>query len=159
MKRARATRWRLLSISAAVAAIVASGAAAQTATYTRLGGRAAASAPARVEVFTNGAILLTQVGGATVYQLDGLQQLEAELSQGLPGDEASAQRIALERMKRLGPALQLRVANAGRGLMLAREYGVERVPAVVIDGKAVVYGMTDVAEAVAAYRAKSKGRP
>jgi integrating conjugative element protein (TIGR03757 family) len=116
-------------------------------------------APVKVEVFTNAGIALANVSTATVYQLDALQRLEAELSQGLPADEAQAQRIAQQRMQRMGAVLQQRVANASQGLMLAREYGIERVPAVVIDGKAIVYGVADVAAAVAAYRPSQGARP
>jgi integrating conjugative element protein (TIGR03757 family) len=146
--------------AAAALAAVAVAAGAQTSRSTAVTSvQDGPAAPLKVEVFTNAAIPLANIGQATVYQLDGLQLIEAELSQGLPGDEVQAQRIAQERMQRMGTALQKRVANAGRGLMLAREYGIERVPAVVIDGKAVVYGMPDVAAAVAAYRSKQGARP
>ncbi|HET9641885.1 MAG TPA: DUF1525 domain-containing protein, partial [Burkholderiaceae bacterium] len=83
-------------------------------------------APVKVEVFTNAGIALANVGAAMVYQLDALQRLEVELSHGLPADESQAQRIAQQRMQRMGAALQQRVANASQGLMLAREYGIER---------------------------------
>lgn len=148
-------RMRLWLCVAAALATVAFGACAQStrSTVVTSVGHGPAE-PLKVEVFTNAAIALANIGEATVYQLDGLQLLETELSQGLPADEGQAQRIAQERMQRMGPVLQQRVANAGRGLMLAREYGIERVPAVVINGKAVVYGMPDVAAAVAAYRSK-----
>lgn len=128
---------------------------AVTATLVLSSGAAeAASPPARprVEVFTNSAIYLTNTEGATVYLLDGLQQLEAQLSQGLPGDQAQATAIASARMKAIGPAkLQELAANAARGIVLAQQYGVDRAPAIVFDGRAVVYGMTDIAAATAFY--------
>jgi len=109
------------------------------------------AAPHRVEVFVNSAMLLTHADGATVYLLDGLQLLEAQLSQGLPSTEAEAARVARERVQRLGGQLQARAANAAQGMVLAAQYGIDRIPAVVIDGRAIVYGMTDVQKAVAAY--------
>lgn len=111
-----------------------------------------------VEVFSNSAIPLSRAGTATVYLLDGLQLLEAELSAGLPGDEAQAQKLASERMRRLGPQLQQRVSNVAKGLTLARQYGIEHVPAVVIDGSAIVYGVTDVEQAVALYLQRRGGK-
>lgn len=115
------------------------------------GVRAVATVP-RIEVFTNSAIYLTNTQGATVYQLDGLQQLEEQLSQGLPGDQAQATAIASARMKAIGQArLQELTANAARGIVLAQQYGVDRAPAIVFDGRAVVYGMTDVAAATTFY--------
>lgn len=109
------------------------------------------AAPHRVEVFVNSAMLLTHADGATVYLLDGLQLLQEQLSQGLPTTEAEAARVARERMQRLGGQLQARAANAAQGMALAAQYGIDRIPAVVIDGRAIVYGMTDVQKAVAAY--------
>uniref|UniRef100_UPI0013D2A233 DUF1525 domain-containing protein n=1 Tax=Klebsiella pneumoniae TaxID=573 RepID=UPI0013D2A233 len=44
----------------------------------------------KVEVFVNSAMVLTNAQGATVYRLDGLQQLQDELSQGLPSDPNKA---------------------------------------------------------------------
>lgn len=109
------------------------------------------ASPHRVEVFVNSAMLLTHADGATVYLLDGLQLLQEQLSQGLPTTEAEATRVARERMQRLGGQLQARAANAAQGLALAAQYGIDRIPAVVIDGRAIVYGVTDVQKAVAAY--------
>ena len=107
--------------------------------------------PHRVEVFVNSAMLITNAAGATVYLLDGLQMLEAQLSQGLPATEAEAAQVARERVQRLGGQLQQRAANAAQGMVLAAQYGIDRIPAIVIDGCAIVYGMTDVHKAVAAY--------
>lgn len=107
--------------------------------------------PHRVEVFVNSAMLITNAAGATVYLLDGLQLLEAQLSQGLPATEAEAAQVARERVQRLGGQLQQRAANAAQGMVLATQYGIDRIPAIVIDGRAIVYGMTDVQKAVAAY--------
>lgn len=106
---------------------------------------------ARVEVFTNSSILLKSTEGAKIYYLDGLMQLEDQLSQGLPADADQASIIVRQRAKALGRALQERAMNAGEGMTRAAYYGVNRVPAVVFNGQAVVYGVTDIAQARALY--------
>jgi len=105
----------------------------------------------KVEVFANSSMLVQNVGQATVYRVDGLRMLELELSQGLPADQAQAARVAQARMRGLGSALRERTQNAMRGLALARHYGVDRMPAVVVNGQAIIYGVTDVAEALRHY--------
>ena len=47
--------------------------------------------------------------------------------------------------------------QSAAGLINAAEYGVDRYPAIVFDGNAVVYGVTDIGEALRHYR-KWKGR-
>jgi integrating conjugative element protein (TIGR03757 family) len=46
----------------------------------------------------------------------------------------------------MGPA-----KNAAFGLAKAAQYGVDRYPAIVFDGRAVVYGVTDLVDAVERY--------
>jgi len=113
---------------------------------------------AHVEVFTNSSILLTGTEGARIYYVDGLEQLENELSQGLPEDPQRAAQIARNRLRMMGSALQKRAMNAGEGITRASYYGVNRVPAVVFDGKAIVYGVTDIRRAVALYEQTQTAR-
>ncbi len=42
--------------------------------------------------------------------------------------------------------------RAALGLLKAAEYGIDRYPAIVFDGYAVVYGVTDIGEALRQYR-------
>jgi integrating conjugative element protein (TIGR03757 family) len=87
--------------------------------------------------------------GMTVYQLDGLENFEAYLSQQLPSAPKAAEKEALRRLQQID-SLRLQAAkDAARGLTLVNEYGIDRVPAVVFDGRAVVYGVTDVEVAIA----------
>ena len=44
------------------------------------------------------------------------------------------------------------VQNAAVGLAKAMQYGIDRYPAIVFDGKAVVYGLTDLNSALDHYR-------
>ena len=117
--------------------------------------------PARtspVEVFTNSGILLTNIGEAKVFYMDGLQQLQDALSQGLPGDPERAAEIARQRAKAMGSALQTRAMNSAEGMTRAAYYGVNKVPAIVFDGRVVVYGVTDIAQARLLYAKSSATR-
>jgi integrating conjugative element protein (TIGR03757 family) len=117
------------------------------------------SSPTKIEVFTNSTTLLTNTAGAQIYVLDGLKMLELELSQGLPSDAQASAQIAQERIARMGPALQKRAANAAQAITLAKQYGIERVPAVVFGGQTVVYGASDVAHAAALFnQQRSRGK-
>jgi integrating conjugative element protein (TIGR03757 family) len=110
-----------------------------------------------VEVFTNSAILLTNVRDARVYLLDGLEQISSELSAGLPANEQAAQQIVQQRLTRIGAAaLQQRTKGAAEGIVRAANYGVDRVPAVVFDGHAVVYGERDIDVARVQYRRQAE---
>jgi integrating conjugative element protein (TIGR03757 family) len=112
-----------------------------------------------IEVFTTSdrpiAIMASarrNVFAVTAYQLDGLEHFETYLSLELPRDPNAAEAEALRRLQHID-ALRLQPAkNAARGLTLAVQYGINRVPAVVFDGQAVVYGATDVKIATAHYR-------
>lgn len=117
--------------------------------------------PVRVEVFAGHDRPMQAGRGADspsvsidleVYALDGIERFEAILSDRLPTDRNAARRAAL---KRVGQMDALRVEEAQRatlGLLKAAEYGVDRYPAIVFDGQTVVYGVTDIGEALRHYR-------
>lgn len=89
----------------------------------------------------------------TIYAVDGLERFESGLSEGLPNDPDAAKAEALRRIQhpdeaRMGPA-----KNAAFGLAKAVQYGVDRYPAIVFDGRAVVCGVTDLVEALDRYEA------
>ncbi|MEM7669223.1 MAG: TIGR03757 family integrating conjugative element protein [Pseudomonadota bacterium] len=88
----------------------------------------------------------------TVYRLDGLEHFETYLSQQLPREPKAAETEALRRLQHIDPMRLQSAKNAARGLTLASEYGIDRVPAVVFDGRAVVYGVTVVEIAIVQYR-------
>jgi integrating conjugative element protein (TIGR03757 family) len=48
--------------------------------------------------------------------------------------------------------------NAAIGLAKAVQYGVDRYPAVVVNGTVVVYGVTDLVDAAARYEAWRRGQ-
>ncbi|MEA3278207.1 MAG: TIGR03757 family integrating conjugative element protein [Pseudomonadota bacterium] len=87
-----------------------------------------------------------------VYEVDGIDSLDAMLSKQLPPDPQAAKRLAQERSGQLKASRVDAARQAAIGLLKAAEYGIDRYPAIVLDGQAVVYGVTDVGEALRHYR-------
>lgn len=110
--------------------------------------------PLRIDVFTTedrpvrGATeFLKHHPGATlhVHRVDRIERIEAELSFNLSADPDKAGRQALERLQGLSKERQEQLEQTAKGLALAVQLGIERVPAIVIDQDRVIYGMTDLA--------------
>ncbi|QTP58174.1 TIGR03757 family integrating conjugative element protein [Billgrantia antri] len=103
-----------------------------------------------IEVFTTaGEPAVNVPSGVAVIELDAPGRLDAELSRDLPADPNVAEAMMRERMAT--PEWQEtadRYADSYLGLARAWQLGIEKVPAVVIDGSYVIYGQPDVAEAV-----------
>lgn len=106
------------------------------------------SARADVLVVTDSHHPVEPTANATVVELDAPTRIEDELAQHLPGDPDQAATLVRQRLHDGGPALQQRLEQAYRGVAMAFELGVARIPAVVIDQRYVVYGEPDVARAV-----------
>jgi len=87
------------------------------------------------------------------YPLDGIAALEAKLSEGLPPEPETGKREALQRISELQRHDIEQVHRAATGLLRALELGLDRYPAIVFEGQAVVYGVTDLHEALRLYRA------
>jgi len=90
-----------------------------------------------------------------VIYLDAAAEIEAELASGLPADPQRAETIARQRLSDGGTNLQARLASAYQGVVDAWNLGISKLPAVVVEGRYVVYGDTDVARAtvtIEAYR-------
>ncbi|MCL2298272.1 MAG: TIGR03757 family integrating conjugative element protein [Proteobacteria bacterium] len=105
---------------------------------------------AEVLVFTDSAHPVTNAGGAKVIVLDRVLQIEKEMSVGLPTNIDQAERVATERLNSPDGARKLEeLTQAYHGLMQAWQMGVSKVPAVVVEGRFVVYGQSDVAQAIA----------
>ncbi len=93
----------------------------------------------------------------TVYEIEGIQSIERDLSLNLPAASKQAKQIVLHRIQRLDAQTRLSMHSVAMGLAKAMQYGVERYPAIVFDGKAVVYGITDLTVALEQYRAWQSG--
>ena len=106
-----------------------------------------------IEVFTDSS--LQTVSGndhTTVYLIDRIYKLQEELSIDLPADSESAKALALQRFQRMDTQLSRELENAAKGLVQAMQYGIDRYPAIVFDGQAVVYGLTDIPAATQLYQ-------
>lgn len=94
-----------------------------------------------------------------VYRLDVMALIEQQLSQGLPSVEADA----LAHLQRLEAQIrrkyQAHIVNAANGMTMAIHYKLDRLPAVVINRQAVIYGVSDVDKALAIYQQQMGARP
>ena len=124
-----------------------------------------AGEPLTLEVFTAAEFPVSgqddrRLRGAaiTVYAVDGLEQFESTLSQNLPADADVAKVEALRRIGQLDDARMAPAKDAAIGLAKAMQYGVDRYPAIVVNGTAVVYGVTDLVDAAARYEAWRSGQ-
>ncbi len=124
--------------------------------------------PQVIEVFTSSDLPITgkaainpdSVRSKTelqVYELDGIQRIEAKLSKDLTADPEQSKRIVLQRFQQLDEAARARMQHAAMGLAKAVQYGVDRYPAIVFDGEVAIYGVTDIREALRQYQQWRKG--
>ncbi|WP_442866979.1 TIGR03757 family integrating conjugative element protein [Acidovorax sp. GBBC 3334] len=115
---------------------------------------------ADVRVFTNRAHPVAAVPGTTVIELDTPARLIAELGADLPADPRRAESLLRQRLASPKQRdLQTRIAQAYQGVADAYHLGVAKLPAVVVDGRYVVYGDADVARALARIAARRNARP
>jgi len=129
------------------------------ATFLPVAGGATAAESLSVEVFSVAdrrvAMMLDsdqKAISAAVYEIDGIQRFQAFLSQDLPGDPEAAKQTALKRVGQLDAGQKESIRRAALGLAKASQYGLDRYPAVVLEGRAVVYGVTSLADALDHYR-------
>ena len=120
--------------------------------------------PHLIEVFTSAKypVVETDATGSgshlqgpviTVYEIDGIQSVERELSLNLPAEPQQSKQIALQRIQNLDEQTRSRMQASATALAKAMQYGIDRYPAIVFDGQAVVYGVTDLQAALAHYQA------
>jgi integrating conjugative element protein (TIGR03757 family) len=125
--------------------------------------------PAVIEVFTSGEYSIIQTNakgsGSTlrvreiiIYEVDGIQSIEQDLSHNLPAEPQRSKEIALQRLQKLDAQARTNLQLAATALAKAMLYGIHGYPAIVFDGEAVVYGVTDVSFAVERYRAWQTGK-
>ena len=104
---------------------------------------------AEVVAFTVSSMPLRATGGTRVHVLDERDGHAEAFGAGLPGDPERALAEARRRLETpAGRAALARIAEAAAGNALAGRLGIEKLPAVVVDGRYVVYGERDVARAV-----------
>lgn len=95
-----------------------------------------------------------------IYEIDSIQSVEHALSHDLPAYPEQSKRMALQRIQRLDEKARSKMQASAQGLAKAMQYGVDRYPAVVFDGQAVVYGVTDLQAVIGYYQTwRVGGRP
>jgi integrating conjugative element protein (TIGR03757 family) len=104
-----------------------------------------------VETKANDAGSQLQGPEITVYEIDGIQSIERDLSLSLPVKPQQSKQIALQRIQNLDERTRLSMQLAAQGLAKVMQYGIDRFPAIVFDGQVVVYGVTDLQVALAHY--------
>ena len=114
----------------------------------------AASEPPRIEVFTSARtpIATASTPAVLVYNLDLPARIEAELSTRLPQDREAAAQIASAELQGAWRKSAETLTHAYQGLLKARQYGLQKLPAMVFDGQAVVYGVIDLEQALGDYQ-------
>ncbi len=116
-----------------------------------------ASAQERIEVFRLSDQSIVPSPGATVYVVDAMRQHMARLSAGLPRNPAEAQQGARARLQALTAQDKEVLHAASTALVRAAEYRIAKAPAIVFDGRAVLYGISDIEQARAIYRGWKAG--
>ena len=108
-----------------------------------------------VEVFTTSDVSIItdwKVDRVELYEIDGIRQFEEEISRGLSVDTNTAKRQAIDHVAQLDEGQKQQVQRSAIGLSKAMQYGIDRYPAVVFNRESVVYGVTDLTEAIHRYR-------
>ncbi|MDR2688450.1 MAG: TIGR03757 family integrating conjugative element protein [Azoarcus sp.] len=113
---------------------------------------------ADIRVYTDHSITLQYTKGAQIVFLDAPRRLEQDLSAALPADPKHAEAMARKRLQ-TGANLQRALANAWQGVTDAWARKITHLPAVVVDGRYVVYGEPDVAKAAARIAAFRSHKP
>lgn len=115
----------------------------------------------KVEVFANSAMVITPIQAdryqLVIYRLDALKNVEAAINQSIPKTEAAARAYFAANQAEIKKRITPSVLNGANGIALARHYKLERIPAIVVDGASVIYGVTNVDQAIAMVQ-KHRGR-
>jgi len=109
---------------------------------------AASTQAADVRVYTDRAHPVSVPSGMSVVRLDEPTDVQAELSKNLPKDPAKASLLVQERLRSDGGQFNRRLSIAYQGVVQAWSLGILKLPAVVVDGRFVVYGDTDLTHAL-----------
>ena len=119
-----------------------------------------ATAHAETWVITDQAHPVSAPTAVRIIRLDDQQRVEELLSRQLPNDQRQAEATIQRYLASpAGKRLQSDLVQAQQGITDAWSVGVEKIPAVVVDRRYVVYGEADVAKAIAQIdRARSLSR-
>lgn len=85
--------------------------------------------------------------------LDAVTHIEKQLSEKLPNDPAQAQAMVKQHIAQIGRQkldAELRAAYRPLGTMMT--YGLDRYPVIIFDRQSVIYGVTDLGQAIVRYQ-------
>jgi len=88
-----------------------------------------------------------------ILNLDAVTNIEQRLSDGLPIDPVQARTMVDQRIAKIGRSRldnELRTAYLPLGTMMA--YALDRFPVIIFDRETVIYGVTDLEQAMNRYR-------
>ncbi len=90
----------------------------------------------------------------TIHDLTAGERMEAELSKGLTGTSEQAQQQLQQRFAAMGrQQLEAQLQTAFKAMIQSVTYHIDRYPAIVFNqGEAVIYGVTDLNQALRLYR-------
>lgn len=89
----------------------------------------------------------------TLLNLDSVSHMESRLSNGLPADEKLARAEFHRRVEVIGKArLESELRGAYQAVGAAMAYRLDRYPVIIFDERWVVYGLTDLSQALEKYR-------
>jgi integrating conjugative element protein (TIGR03757 family) len=109
-----------------------------------------------VEAFTDNGQLPIQALSkpgltVTLYDLSAPRHIEQELSAGLPNNPEAAAKVASQFIQANQETLAQRLMMAYQSHTKAMDYGLTHYPALVFNGQAVIYGVTDVLDGLNRY--------
>lgn len=105
-----------------------------------------------IEVFKLTSQTVRSAPGVEIYDVDSLQLIADGLSEGLPPSPELAKAAVMARFEKMKEKDKERLQYAARVVGQAAHYGVRKVPAIVFDRRAVVYGVSDVSRARSLYQ-------
>jgi integrating conjugative element protein (TIGR03757 family) len=90
----------------------------------------------------------------SVYDINAVDHFEGKINKILPGDELKARQALEEYISRTGrAAFEQEAIQAYQGLMAVVSYELKKYPAIVFDETSVIYGVTDLDDALKRYSA------
>ena len=115
-----------------------------------------------VEVFANSAMRITPQQSShyllKVYRLDGLQRIDTQINQNLPKTRDAALSYMRQNYAAIRRKYEPQILESAQGLQLAQRYKIDRLPAIVINQRSVVFGLADVDQAIVQYQAYRQQR-
>ncbi len=90
----------------------------------------------------------------TIHDLTAAERMEQQLAQGLTGTSEQARVQLNRRFETMGrKTVEAQLKQAFQAVIQAVQYQVDRHPAIIINqGEAVIYGITDLGDALRRYR-------